>query len=83
VRKPTGYYKISVPKINFLIPKKIRVEMVKNRVESNTETKGRAAMLRRNNEKVYLTAKKIEPQRKTSFAALALPLHFILNDNLC
>jgi hypothetical protein len=25
---------------------------------------------------VYRTAKKIEPQRKTTFAALALPLHF-------
>jgi hypothetical protein len=28
---------------------------------------------RLNDEKVYFTAKKIEPQRKTIFAALALP----------
>jgi hypothetical protein len=28
---------------------------------------------------VYLTAKVFEPQRKTIFAAFALPLHFILN----
>jgi hypothetical protein len=31
------------------------------------------AMRQRNSEKVYFTAKKIEPQRKTTFAALAVP----------
>jgi hypothetical protein len=30
-------------------------------------------MRQRNNKKMYRTAKKIEPQRKTTFAALTLP----------
>jgi hypothetical protein len=32
----------------------------------------------RNSKKVYSTAKKLEPQRKTTFAAFALPLYRFL-----